>query len=156
MRTPSSTEYSGKLRLALAGLLFLLLAVSLGACSVLEEVPGLEFSKVDNLQIGMIESSGLNSTEARFHTLTGRKTWRETLQEGDTFSLEYEAEVEKGSLTLQVENPQDEVIWEKAVAEGESAGEEIELAAGESGAYTIAVVGDGAGGSYELAWTQAD
>lgn len=48
------------------------------------------------------------------------------------------------------------MIWEKTVAEGESAGDEIELEAGESGTYTIAVVGDGAGGEYELAWEQAD
>jgi len=78
------------------------------------------------------------------------------LQEGGTFSLEYEAKIDRGSLLLQVENSQDEVIWEQTVAEGESAGEEIEVTAGESGIHTIAVVGDGAGGEYELAWGQAE
>lgn len=54
-----------------------------------------------------------------------------------------------------MENPHDEVIWEKTVAEGESIGDEIELEAGEGGVYTIIVVGDSAGGEYELAWEQA-
>lgn len=74
----------------------------------------------------------------------------------DTFSLEYEAEVEKGSLLLQVENSQEQVIWQKRVTEGESTDEEFELEVGKSGAYTIAVVGNGAGGRYELAWKRAD
>ena len=156
MRKPPSTERHGKFRVGLLILLFLLMAFSLGACTVLEDAPDLDFGEVDNLQIGMVESSGFNSTEARFHTLTGRKSWRENLGKGDTFSLEYDAKLEKGSLLLQVENPQGEVIWERTVAEGESAGEVIELTAGESGTYTIAVVGDGAGGEYELAWEQVE
>lgn len=93
MKTLFSTNGNGKYRLALVSLFLLLLALSIGACSVVEDVPGLEFGKVDNVQIGMVESSGLNSTEARFHTLTGRKSWREHLQEGDTFILDYQAEI---------------------------------------------------------------
>ena len=156
MRNASSTNRHAKYRVGLLSLLFVLIAFLLGACRVLEDAPGLDFGEVDNLQIGMVESSGFNSTEAHFHTLTGRKSWRENLREGDTFSLEYDASLEKGSLLLQVENSQGEVIWEKTVAEGESAGEEMELTAGESGTYTIAVVGDDAGGEYELAWEQAE
>ena len=151
-----STDDRLQIRIGFIALLSVLVAFSLGGCALLEDLPGLGRAKVDNLQVGMVETSGFNSTQARFHTLTGRKSWREELQEGDTFSLEVEAEVNKGSLSLQVENPQVDVIWEKTITEGESADETITLAAGESGAYTIAIVGDGAGGRYELTWEQVD
>lgn len=144
------------LHLLLAGMLFLLLTFSLGACDTLKERTGVEFERVANVQIGMVESSGLNSTQARFRTLTGRKTWGEQLASGDSLVLEYEAEIEKGSLTLQVESPEDEVIWERTLTEGEDAADQIELNASENGTYTIAVTGDGAGGSYELAWNQVE
>lgn len=155
MKTVVLTGGNGKSRVILVSLLILLMAFALGACSVVEDATGLAFQKADVVQIGMLERSGLNSTQASFHTLTGRKSWRENLQEGDTLSLEYEADLVIGTLLLQVENPESEVIWEKTVTEGEDVGEEIELSADESGTYTIAVVGDGAGGEYELAWDQA-
>lgn len=152
----TNKTYRRGLRLLLAGILFLLMTFSLGACDTLEERTGVEFERAANVQIGMVENSGLNSTHARFHTLSGRKTWREQLSSGDSLVLEYEAEIEKGSLTLKVESPEDEVIWETTLTEGEDAADQIEVNASENGTYTIAVIGDGAGGSYELAWDQVE
>lgn len=143
-------------RVMLFSIVLLLLTISLGGCGALKGSDGIAFTKVDNVQIGMVESNGLNSAEARFHTLSGRKTWRERLEAGDTLSLDYEAEVEKGTLALQVEDSKDAVIWEKVVAAGEKATDEVEMVVEESGTYTIVVAGDDAGGRYQLAWDQIE
>lgn len=146
--TDSSKRQARFLRTALLSAMLLLLLVALGACD--------EFERTSNVQIGMIENSGLNSSQARFQTLSGRKAWRENVDAGNTLTLDYEAEVEKGSLTLQIENPEDEVVWERQLQAGDSVNDQEELVAPESGTYTILIVGDGAGGSYELSWEEAE
>ena len=128
------------------GVFLALLATLLLGCNQLE--------RTSRVEIGMLETDGLNSTEARFQTLSGRKAWAENLEEGDTLSLTYKADLEKGALILQVENPADEVIWQRDLEEGDSVEDQVELEAGASGTYTIRVKGEGAGGSYELAWDQ--
>jgi hypothetical protein len=136
-------------------MLSLLLVLALGACDALEEA-GAELGQMDNVQIGFVESSGLNNTEARFHTLSGRKSWRERLGQGDRLTLAYEVTLDKGSLTLQVQNPQDEAMWQVELEEGADVDDEVVLDAGESGTYTIVVLGDGAGGNYDLSWEQSE
>lgn len=133
-------------RYAFYGVFLALLATLLLACSQLE--------RTSRVEIGILETDGLNSTEAHFQTLSGRKAWAENLEEGDTLSLTYKADVEKGALILQVENPDDEVIWQRDLEESDSVDDQVELIAGVSGTYTIRVEGEGAGGNYELAWDQ--
>jgi hypothetical protein len=133
---------------ARAGLLFLLLLSTLGACGTL--------AGSSRLEAGMVETTLMNHTEARFQTLTGRKTWRESLEAGERFNLDYEATLEKGALTMQVESPQDEIIWERDLEAEASVSDTMTLVAEEGGTYTIVVDGDGAGGRYELDWNVAE
>lgn len=125
-------------------LLLVLAIVMLSSCARLEGV--------SRVEIGMVESAGLKKTEARFETLSGRKTQRETLDEGDTLSLGYEVALEKGVLTLQIVDPASKLIWERVLDTEARVSDETEFVAAETGTYTIVVIGAGAGGSYQLQW----
>lgn len=85
------------LRALLTCALLLVAVFALAGCSELEDI--------SRVEVGMVETGGLNTTEAHFQTLTGRKTWRETVEAGETLTLSYEAAVEKGVLTLEVADP---------------------------------------------------
>lgn len=131
------------IRTMLFGALLLLLVFTLGACD--------QWEGGSTVEMGMVETSGLNNTEARFETLRGRKVQQERLDAGETMILDYAVTVDKGTLTLLVEDPAGEVVWQTAVTD--SAADQVEIVANEAGQYDIVVEGDDAGGSYELEWT---
>ena len=131
------------IRTLLVGVLLLLLVFTLGACDAWEGG--------STVEIGMVENSGFNNTEARFETLRGRKVRQETLSTGETLVLDYDVTVDKGTLTLMVEDPSGESVWETEVTD--SAADQVEIVAAEAGNYDIIVEGDDAGGSYDLSWT---
>jgi hypothetical protein len=145
---PMGIANANSLRTIFAAALLLLLVSVAGGCDELESA--------SRVEIGMVETGGLNSTRARFQTFTGNKIWREALEEGDALSLKYEADVEKGLLILQVENPDDEVVWERELEEGDSVGDDVQLNAAQDGTYIIIVQSDGAGGNYSLAWDEIE
>jgi hypothetical protein len=125
-------------------LLVLLGALTMGACNLM--------NGSSTLEIGMVEYGGWNEANATFGTLSGTKRWHEPLAEGQTLELDFSTRLDKGSLTLQVVSPEEAVIWELEVTEGESKADSLELVALDAGRYGIVVSGKGAGGSYQLEW----
>jgi hypothetical protein len=134
--------------------LLMTVVVLVAALLVLGACDKLDVDKMDSVMIGMVERNGLNNMQARFELLTGHKTRREKLTEGNTLALTYEAEVEQGMLSLQVKNPAGELVWEKELEAGSSIDDQVSLVAAQDGTYTITVRGDGAGGSYALTWDE--
>jgi hypothetical protein len=132
----------------------IIVAVLVAALLVLGACDRLDLEKMDRVMIGMVERNGLNNMQARFELLTGQKTRREKLDEGNTLALAYEADVEQGMLRLQVKDPAGELVWEKELAAGSSVDDEVSLVAAQDGTYTITVRGDRAGGNYALTWDE--
>jgi hypothetical protein len=104
----------------------------------------------DRVQIGWVETSLPGQFEASYGTFTGTERRRVRLQEGETLTLTYEATVEKGTLTFEIQDPGQETVWSLAL-EQEDAGT-VNLTAEQSGTYRILVQGQDAGGSFELNW----
>jgi hypothetical protein len=69
---------------------------------------------------------------------------------GQEIDLTYDVEVEKGSLTLAVEGPDGQTVWEETYRE--SASDSLALTAPEEGHYTLVVTGDETGGSFDISW----
>lgn len=141
MRNDTLRTILNPCRLALLAALLLLALLAVGC---------------DGASIGVVETNGLNSTRANFETLNERKSRDENLARNEVLTLNYLVQVEKGALTVQIENPQEEVVWEWSGSAGDTVDDQVAIRAEEAGEYTIAVVGDGAGGRYELSWTTDD
>ncbi len=95
-------------------------------------------------------SSNSGRMEYRYKTFTGVERKNERLEAGDTLAFEYDATVDKGTLTLQIQDPDDASLWEATLRE--SAEDRVDLTAEQTGTYTIVVEGDDTGGEFEVSW----
>jgi hypothetical protein len=64
--------------------------------------------------------------------------------------LDYEVTVAEGALTLQVQAPAGEAVWEATFREDESG--TVEETVERGGAYEIVILGESTQGSFELSW----
>lgn len=64
--------------------------------------------------------------------------------------LEYEAQVDKGDLTIAVSHEENEALWEVSLRE--DAKDTVELTLEQDGPYALTIEGDNAGGSFDLSW----
>lgn len=116
----------------------ILLAVLLSAC------------EADRIATGMRETKLPGQWQATYTTFSGTEVDTFRADAGQTLVLEYETEVEKGSLTIQVENPDDEVLWDAAFDEGGA--DSVRVALNQDGRHAIVLVGEDTGGSWDLEW----
>lgn len=102
------------------------------------------------LQVGMKETHRSGHWQASYVTLSGVK--QDTLRAGagQTLVLDYDVEVDNGTLGITVSDPENQALWD--VSLHERARDAVHLDLDEGGSYTIRVEGDGAGGSFDLAW----
>ena len=104
----------------------------------------------DRVAVGMRETNLPGQWQATYTTFSGTKADTFPADAGQTLVLEYETEVDKGSLTLQVESPDDEVLWETALEEGGA--DTVRVALNQDGRYAIVLSGEDTGGSWDLEW----
>jgi hypothetical protein len=72
---------------------------------------------------------------------------------GRSVLLEYQATVSSGSLTIQVENPQGQVVWQAAPPAGPAGNHASQvIALNQGGNYTVVLQGRDAVGSLDLSW----
>jgi len=102
------------------------------------------------VRISWAGSSNSGRMAYRYKTFSGVERKNERLEAGDTLIFEYDATVEEGTLTLQVEDPDDAPLWETTLRENGQ--DRVELTAEQAGTYTIVVEGDNTGGKFEVAW----
>jgi hypothetical protein len=103
------------------------------------------------LQVGWVGTSTANQFSYRYETFTGTERKSIRLTAGETLPLTYAVEVDKGALTLAVQNPDGETLWEETFEEADG-GETIELSAEQTGTYTLLVQGENTGGSFDVTW----
>ena len=76
------------------------------------------------------------------------------LEQGQALELTYEAEVTKGSLAMEVVDPDGTEVWRVNLPKGRQTDGRIvaEVSVPESGPYQVVVTGLDAGGSFDLSW----
>ena len=103
-----------------------------------------------SLEIGMMETNLPGRWEASYMTFTGTKADKIQADAGQTLILEYEVDVDKGDLSIEVKHPEAGALWDVVLQE--DAEDTVELALEWAGPYTITIEGDNAGGSFDLSW----
>lgn len=105
-------------------------------------------------EVGMIVVDLNRSIDATYRLLDGVKRKSIRLDAGDQLEVEFSTKVDEGNLTLQVLNPENQVIWENFYYENPGEYESnFSLDVQEAGWYELDVVGDGARGGYNLNWS---
>lgn len=103
-----------------------------------------------SVEVGMVETNLPGRWEASYSTFTGTKLDSIPAQAGETLLLEYEVEVNKGDLSIEIRHSEGGSLWDVSLQE--DADNRVELALEQDGPYTIAIEGDNAGGSFRLYW----
>lgn len=127
-----------KKRFTLIITLLALVSLSLAAC------------QASRVEIGMVETTLPGEWHADYTTFTGRKSTSLSMESGEVLDLAYDVYVEKGSLTLQLESPDERIIWDRTFERG--AADQITLSPDQAGRYTLALIAEDAGGGWDLNW----
>jgi hypothetical protein len=102
------------------------------------------------VKIGWRETSGLKHTRANYVAFDGVEKRSFRAKEGETIALEGEVTVEKGSLTIELADPNDKILWEQTYTQDGDLS--ISMTASETGFYALRIVGDETGGGFDLSW----
>lgn len=121
------------------GLFLIVLLLGLVACE-----------GASGLRVGWMETSRPGSVRVSYNSFTGREAEALRADAGDPIIVDYEVTVEKGTLAMRLEGPDETELWSEtfeADAEGQ-----IRREAPQDGSYRLIVRGEDAGGGYELTW----
>lgn len=103
-----------------------------------------------DLRVGWLETSGLRHKTARYRSFDGLERASFRAQSGETIELDYEVEVERGTLTLTLTDPDGEPLWEETFQE--DAADALRLSAPQSGRYRLRIEGDSTQGAFDISW----
>jgi hypothetical protein len=104
-----------------------------------------------NDRVGWVGSSLPGEIAYRYQTFNGIETGRANVERGDTIDLTYQAEVTKGTLTIQLQAPDESIVWEETLRE-KSEGS-ANWIADQNGIYHVRIQGHQTGGSFEVRWS---
>jgi hypothetical protein len=99
--------------------------------------------------IGSVNNELGGKIDASYVTFNGQKDKSIKLDEGEKLIMEYKVTVNKGSLTINITSPDDNILWESKFTGG-SIGDTVEITAQKAGSYTINFIGDKTGGGYHV------
>jgi hypothetical protein len=123
-------------------LIALILAILFSAC------------ELDNLKFGEVRMMyGTNETGRISYditTFTGTEKGEFQAETGQKIFFTYTADLDKGKLLIEWQDPQGDMIWQKNF-KGSDRGQ-VELETGSPGTYTILIRGAGAGGRFDVSW----
>ena len=114
-----------------------------------------------SLRIGWLESGRPGHVTARYRTFSGveRKSFR--AKKNEAVEIDYEVEVEKGTLTLSVVDPDGETVWEETFEETQGDGGASRTSFSgdyalepvpQAGRYKLRIEGDQTGGRFDVSW----
>lgn len=106
--------------------------------------------KIGEVRIGMLETRGPNHMAYSYTTFSGHESAPVDLDSGQTLTIDYQVQMTKGGLTLEIQDPQNDVLWQKSFQT--DASETIELQAQETGQHAIIIAAESAGGSVDVSW----
>jgi hypothetical protein len=103
-----------------------------------------------SVRIGWRETSGLRHKTARYRSFDGMERSSFRARSGDTIEVDYEVEVEEGTLTLTLTDPDGEALWEETFQE--NAADVLRLSAPRDGRYRLRIKGDSTQGAFDVSW----
>jgi hypothetical protein len=106
--------------------------------------------KIGEVRIGMLETRSPNHMAYSYTTFSGHESAPLELVSGQTLTIDYQVRMTKGDLTLEIQDPQNDVLWQKSFQA--DASETIELQARENGQHFIVIAAESAGGSVDVSW----
>jgi hypothetical protein len=103
-----------------------------------------------SLRIGWRETSGLRHKTARYRSFDGLERASFRARSSESVELDYEVEVEEGTLTLTLTGPDGTTLWEETFEE--DAADVLRLNASQSGRYQLRIEGDSTRGAFDVSW----
>jgi hypothetical protein len=103
-----------------------------------------------NYRRGWVEVTYSDRLRATYSLFNGQNGATVGLAAGESVSLTYDLEISKGSITLQVIDPDRKVIWEEDFCEDGTGSTSIPAAL--EGKYQFVVLGEKTRGSFDLHW----
>lgn len=102
------------------------------------------------IRIGWLEADGLRHKTARYRLFEGLERASVRAQSGETIELDYEVEVERGTLTLILLSPDGEQLWKETFEQ--DAADTVHLSAPQSGRYELRIEGNSTRGAFDVSW----
>ena len=99
-----------------------------------------------------IENSGLNKFSASYRIFTGDEVRKFTAKENQKITLDYEAEVNKGTLIIEFKDFDGEKLWKLELNQDDKINEEKVWDAEKAGEYILNIKGEETGGSFNIKW----
>ena len=114
---------------------------------------GCDFSskiKIGDVRLGMFGDNEIGYLSYSYRTFTGVESNKVSVQNGDTLAFSYQVSVNKGSLNIEWQDPDGEIVWQEIFTT--DAQGDIEIPMGTAGSYKIIIQGKDTGGSFEISW----
>ena len=109
---------------------------------------------LSNIRVGEIRmmygSNEDGHISYNYSTFSGVENGSSEARAGQHISFEYGVTVDKGSLLIEWQNPDGDVVWRKDLIESESGNNAFR--AEFTGNYVIVIQGKNAGGEFDISW----
>lgn len=112
---------------------------------------GCDFSRVKIGEVRMMYGSNEDGhISYNYSTFTGIENGSVQVEEAQTISFDFDVTVSKGSLNIEWQDPNKEVVWRKNLVESDRGYDQITVET--SGIYWIIIQGTNAGGEFDVSW----
>jgi len=125
---------------------FLLLTIALSILMSACELNRVKFGEV-RMMYGANEDGRISYD---ISTFTGVERGQVQAQKGQIISFAYQVVLDEGSLDIEWQDPQSEVVWRENLLESDHGDDEIEIIS--PGTYTIFIQGSGVRGNFDVSW----
>lgn len=112
---------------------------------------GCDFSQVRVGEVRMMYGTNVDGhISYNYSIFTGVESGSQQVEAGQRIFFEYRVTVNKGSLLIEWQDPEGEVVWRKNLQDSESG--EDDFTAGSTGTYRIIIQGKSTGGDFDVTW----
>jgi len=106
--------------------------------------------KVGEVRLGMFGDNADGLMLYSYRTFTGTESDLIQAQQGQTISFSNALDINKGSLLIEWQDPEGEVVWREVFETSVQGTNEIPVLI--DGTYTIIIQGKDTGGGFEISW----
>jgi len=103
-----------------------------------------------SLRIGWLEAGGPGHKEARYRLFSGLERASFRAQAGETIGLDYDVDVEKGTLAMTLIDPDGDALWARTFEEDVE--DSVRIDVPQDGRFRLRIEGESTGGGFKIAW----